>query len=71
MVTMEDNIVDIGGLFLHVVQAGPATGEPVILLHGFPDAWFAWQKQLQALAVASMPLRLIREGITLAISRRM
>lgn len=48
--------VDLGagrdGLVLHVVTAGPADGAPVILLHGFPDAWVGWSKQIVALARA-------------------
>jgi pimeloyl-ACP methyl ester carboxylesterase len=37
---------------LHTALAGPADGEPVILLHGFPDAWFGWEPQIEALAEA-------------------
>ena len=42
----------INGVRLHVVTAGPQQGEPVILLHGFPDAWFGWDGQIRALAAA-------------------
>jgi pimeloyl-ACP methyl ester carboxylesterase len=38
------------GVRLHVVECG--TGPLVILLHGFPDFWFAWRKQIPALAAA-------------------
>lgn len=37
---------------LHTAFAGPKDGEPVILLHGFPDAWFGWELQIHALAAA-------------------
>jgi pimeloyl-ACP methyl ester carboxylesterase len=37
---------------LHVALAGPEDGDPVILLHGFPDAWFAWEAQIETLAKA-------------------
>jgi pimeloyl-ACP methyl ester carboxylesterase len=37
---------------LHVVQAGPPDGPLVILLHGFPEFWFGWHKQMPALAAA-------------------
>lgn len=40
------------GIKLHTAFAGPEHGEPVILLHGFPDAWFGWEPQIQALAEA-------------------
>ncbi len=35
---------------LHTAFFGPKNGKPVILLHGFPDAWFGWESQIQALA---------------------
>jgi pimeloyl-ACP methyl ester carboxylesterase len=38
------------GIKLHTAFAGPKDGKPVILLHGFPDAWFGWQSQIHALA---------------------
>jgi len=38
------------GINLHVALAGPRDGRPVILLHGFPDASFGWNSQIQALA---------------------
>lgn len=41
-----------GTLALHVVEAGPPDGTPVVLLHGFPDCWYGWRHQLPALARA-------------------
>jgi pimeloyl-ACP methyl ester carboxylesterase len=40
------------GIKLHTAFAGPADGEPVILLHGYPDAWFGWEQQIKSLAEA-------------------
>jgi pimeloyl-ACP methyl ester carboxylesterase len=37
---------------LHTAVAGPIDGEPVILLHGFPEAWFGWENQIEPLAQA-------------------
>lgn len=42
----------INGINLHVVQAGPADGPLVILLHGFPEFWYGWRSQIAALAKA-------------------
>jgi epoxide hydrolase 4 len=42
--------IDVGGLRLHCVEAG--TGPLVVLLHGFPECWYAWRHQLPALADA-------------------
>lgn len=37
-----------GGLLMHYVEAG--TGPAVILLHGFPETWYAWRHQIAPLA---------------------
>ncbi len=42
----------VGALSLHVAEAGPADGPAVILLHGFPEFWFCWRHQIDALARA-------------------
>lgn len=40
------------GVTLHVVQAGPVDGPLIILLHGFPEFWYGWRHQINALAEA-------------------
>jgi pimeloyl-ACP methyl ester carboxylesterase len=40
------------GVRLHAVAAGPADGPLVILLHGFPEFWYSWRKQIGPLAAA-------------------
>jgi pimeloyl-ACP methyl ester carboxylesterase len=37
-------------IHLHVAQAGNSNGPLVILLHGFPEFWYGWRKQIAALA---------------------
>ncbi len=37
---------------LHVVEAGPADGPLVVLLHGFPEFWYSWRRQIGPLADA-------------------
>lgn len=32
--------IDTNGIKLHVVMAGSKDGQPVILLHGFPEFWY-------------------------------
>ncbi|UFR07556.1 alpha/beta hydrolase [Streptomyces sp. Go40/10] len=36
----------------HLVQQGPDDGPLVLLLHGFPESWYAWRHQLPVLAAA-------------------
>jgi pimeloyl-ACP methyl ester carboxylesterase len=40
----------LDGLTLEVASAGSHVGPLVILLHGFPDQWHGWAKQIEALA---------------------
>lgn len=58
------HFVAANGARFHVAEAGPAVGDRplVILLHGFPQFWWAWRHQLVSLAasgyrVAAMDLR--------------
>jgi pimeloyl-ACP methyl ester carboxylesterase len=44
--------VNVGGVRLHVVKAGPEDGPLVLLLHGFPEFWYCWRRQIPALAEA-------------------
>jgi pimeloyl-ACP methyl ester carboxylesterase len=41
---MTDNYADVNGVRLHYVSEG--TGEPILFLHGFPEFWYAWKRQL-------------------------
>lgn len=40
----------VGDLVLHFVEAGRAGSETVVLLHGWPQSWFAWRRVIPALA---------------------
>lgn len=51
-VPLRHHHLQLSEVTLHVVEAGPATGTPVVLLHGFPDLWVGWKHQIQALATA-------------------
>ena len=44
--------VETNGVRLHVVTAGPTDGELVLLLHGFPEFWYAWHHQIPVLSDA-------------------
>lgn len=43
---------DLGEVTLHTVAAGPADGPLVVLLHGFPELWYGWRRQIEPLAAA-------------------
>lgn len=42
--------IKTNGIELHVAISRPEDGDLVILLHGFPEFWFSWRKQIGALA---------------------
>jgi pimeloyl-ACP methyl ester carboxylesterase len=45
---VEHRYVDLPDLRMHVAEAG--SGEPLLLLHGYPQHWWEWHKVLPALA---------------------
>src|ERR1041384_4075349 len=49
-ITMQQ--VHVKDFVFDVRVAGPKTGEPVILLHGFPETSYEWRAQLEALGNA-------------------
>jgi pimeloyl-ACP methyl ester carboxylesterase len=44
--------IDVGEVRLHCVFAGDERAPLVVLLHGFPELWYAWRRQIFALADA-------------------
>lgn len=51
-IELEEQLIETNGIRLHTVMAGPKSGPPVILLHGFPEYWRGWVKQIPALVEA-------------------
>ena len=49
---VEHRYINVGDGEMHVAVAGPTGGEPVLLLHGFPQYWWSWRFQIPALAAA-------------------
>lgn len=45
---VEHRFVDVDGLRMHVALAGQ--GEPIVLLHGWPQHWWQWRHIIPALA---------------------
>ena len=44
----EFHMVDVGAINMHVACQG--AGPTIILLHGFPEFWYSWQKVMNELA---------------------
>jgi pimeloyl-ACP methyl ester carboxylesterase len=49
---MDSVRVATNGIGLEVRVAGPRDGAPVLLLHGFPEFWYGWHRQIEPLARA-------------------
>src|SRR3954468_9682230 len=45
---IEHRFLDAGGLRMHFVEAGE--GEPVVMLHGWPQHWYVWRHVIPLLA---------------------
>lgn len=50
MTDLRHRDVTTNGVRLHVVTAGPEDGPMVLMLHGFPECWYGWHKQIGPLA---------------------
>ena len=46
--TFSHQMAEVNGVKIHFVKGG--TGEPVVLLHGFPQTWYEWHRIMPALA---------------------
>ncbi len=44
--------IEVNGIGLEVAVEGPEGGQPVVLLHGFPDSGRLWRNQVPALTAA-------------------
>ncbi|HET6830427.1 MAG TPA: alpha/beta hydrolase [Solirubrobacterales bacterium] len=47
---LEHAYIDVRGLRMHVASAGPADAEPLVLLHGWPQHWYAWRRLIGPLS---------------------
>jgi len=43
---VQEQAYAVNGVSLHVAEAGEQTGKVILFLHGFPEFWYAWSKQL-------------------------
>ena len=50
MTDITHRFIDSNGIRMHIAEAG--SGPLVLMCHGFPESWYSWRHQLNALAAA-------------------
>ena len=50
MAEMKHGTVETNGIRMHYVEHG--SGPLVVMCHGFPESWYSWRHQLEALGEA-------------------
>jgi pimeloyl-ACP methyl ester carboxylesterase len=50
MLELKHRFIETNGIRMHIAECG--AGPLVVLCHGFPESWYSWRHQLQALAEA-------------------
>ena len=50
MIEVQHRLIETNGIRMHIAEQG--TGPLVVLCHGFPESWYSWRHQLQALSEA-------------------
>ncbi|KAG0209673.1 hypothetical protein BGX28_010052, partial [Mortierella sp. GBA30] len=48
--SFQHKFVTTCGYKYHYVEEGDPNGEPLLLVHGFPDLWYGWRHQIKYLA---------------------
>jgi pimeloyl-ACP methyl ester carboxylesterase len=62
--TFTSRYIDAGGLRLHAVIGGD--GPPLLLVHGWPETWYAWRLLMPALAQDFQVIAVDQRGIGLS-----
>ena len=47
---VEHSFHEVRGLRMHVAAAGPADAEPLVMVHGWPQHWYAWRRLIGPLS---------------------
>ena len=63
-VEFKDGYADSNGVKIHYVTAG--SGPLVVMIHGFPDFWYTWRHQMEALAPQYQVVAIDQRGYNLS-----
>lgn len=49
---LQEQFIDTNGVRYFIKETGHKDGPLILFLHGFPDSWYSWKHQLEAMAAA-------------------
>jgi pimeloyl-ACP methyl ester carboxylesterase len=61
---VEHGFADSGGVKIHYASLG--LGPLVVMIHGFPDYWYTWRSQMEALSEAYQCVAIDLRGFNLS-----
>src|SRR5215510_1168139 len=62
--TIQEGFADSNGVKIHYASAG--SGPLVVMIHGFPDYWYTWRKQMAGLADKYQTVAIDQRGYNLS-----
>lgn len=68
---VEHGYADSGGVKIHYASLGPTKGDKrtaplIVMIHGFPDFWYTWRAQMEALSDSYQVVALDQRGYNLS-----
>ncbi len=63
---VQDGYADSGGVRIHYVTLGDPRAAPVLMIHGFPDYWYAWRALMAGLARDHYVIAIDQRGYNLS-----
>jgi len=63
---VEHHYADSGGVKIHYAALGPKDAPLVLMIHGFPDFWYSWRRQIAALSARYRVLAMDQRGYNLS-----
>ncbi len=65
---VEHGYADSGGVKIHYASLGPKSGNAplIVMIHGFPDFWYSWRDQMEALSANYQVVAIDMRGYNLS-----
>jgi epoxide hydrolase 4 len=68
---VEHGYADSGGVKIHYASLGPKMGDKskaplIVMIHGFPDFWYSWRDQMEALSDSYQVVAIDQRGYNLS-----